>query len=113
MARRRSVYLSDETDEAIKASGLALPEIIRRGLVRPDLSYPPEPLAGDRGMHLDPRQIPTTLMQPAMEAGQPPAQLPVFREGVHPSACTHPRAARDPKSPSRCRCGALNLAVPR
>jgi hypothetical protein len=24
-----------------------------------------------RGMHLDPRQVPMTLMQPAMDAGQP------------------------------------------
>jgi hypothetical protein len=26
--------------------------------------------------------------------------------------CIHPRSARDPKNPSRCRCGALNLPVP-
>ena len=26
------------------------------------------------GMHLDPAQIPTTLMEPSMEAGQPPAR---------------------------------------
>lgn len=26
---------------------------------------------GSRGMHLDPRQVPTTLMQPAMDAGWP------------------------------------------
>lgn len=26
---------------------------------------------GSRGMHLDPRQVPMTLMQPAMDAGQP------------------------------------------
>jgi hypothetical protein len=26
---------------------------------------------GSRGMHLDPRQVPMTLMEPAMEAGQP------------------------------------------
>jgi hypothetical protein len=28
-------------------------------------------IEGSRGMHLDPRQVPTTLMQPAMDAGQP------------------------------------------
>jgi hypothetical protein len=28
---------------------------------------------GSRGMHLDPRQVPMTLMQPAMDAGQPVA----------------------------------------
>jgi hypothetical protein len=26
---------------------------------------------GRRGMHVDPRQIPVTLMQPAMDAGHP------------------------------------------
>ena len=25
-----------------------------------------------RGMHVNPAQIPTTLMEPSMEAGQPP-----------------------------------------
>lgn len=35
------------------------------------------PVAFRRGMHLDPRQIPTDLKQPSMDAGHPPE---VFRE---------------------------------
>jgi hypothetical protein len=32
-----------------------------------------EVVEGSRGMYLDPRQVPMTLMQPAMDAGQPVA----------------------------------------
>jgi len=32
----------------------------------------PPPLPA-RGMYLDPRQVPETLMRPAMDVGQPPA----------------------------------------
>ena len=32
MARKTSVYLTDEVEERVKASGLGLPELIRRGL---------------------------------------------------------------------------------
>lgn len=38
------------------------------GLVSMDVA-PPVPVR--RGMHLDPHQVPVTLMQPAMDAGQP------------------------------------------
>jgi hypothetical protein len=31
---------------------------------------------GSRGMHLDPQQVPMTLMQPAKDAGQPLAPTP-------------------------------------
>jgi len=40
-----------------------------RGLVSMDV--PPPLPAG--GMYLDPRQVPTDLKRPAMDAGQPPA----------------------------------------
>jgi hypothetical protein len=30
-------------------------------------------IEGSRGMYLDPRQVPMTLMQPSMDAGQPAA----------------------------------------
>jgi hypothetical protein len=50
----------------------------------------PSPVgSGSRGMYLDPRQVPMTLMQPAMDAGRPVAP---------PAAFTALTISCDPKS---------------
>ncbi len=46
-------------------------EAIRSGHGLVSLGVPP-PVPTRRGMYMDPRQVPATLMQPAMDAGQPP-----------------------------------------
>jgi hypothetical protein len=48
MSRRTSVWLNDELDEAVRASGKSLPDLIRAGLE----STAPHECAGDRLVRL-------------------------------------------------------------
>jgi hypothetical protein len=47
MSRRTSVWLNDEMDEAVRASGLSVPELIRRGLESIRLAGQDHECAGD------------------------------------------------------------------
>ena len=85
MGQRTSVYLSDELKAAVKASGVPLAELVRRGLgvAAPEPSLIPP---GSKGMYLDPRQIPTELKHPAMDAGQPASSVNCSHRGLRPGA---------------------------
>ena len=55
-----------------------MPEIgLPPGFVAPSAALAPAEVSeGSRGMYLDPRQVPVTLMQPTTDAGQPPPSVP-------------------------------------
>ena len=104
MGRRTSIYLSDELDEAWRASGVKLAELVRRGLaVDPPLSegtlrlvlaemLPPAAYATPVGTGIvalvdaPPADMPgTTHVLTAVEAYDEPAAEPCAG-GRHPSA---------------------------
>lgn len=60
--------MSDDQPKAADDGGLGRGRPVE--LVRP-ASEDSKVFEGSRGMHLDPRQVPMNLMQPAMDAGQP------------------------------------------
>jgi hypothetical protein len=52
MSRRTSVYLPDELDAAVRASGKSVPELIRAGLASLNPPTVPHDCAGDRLVRL-------------------------------------------------------------
>ncbi len=138
MGRRRNVYISEDDDRRLAALEAALPVVIQAGLsaLEHERLGPPVtrrvPLASPPG-----RSLSAGEQQAAMEEARRAAGCECTSGGtllhiaedcpVHgdewPSVfaaasltviapCIHPRSARDPKNPSRCRCGALNLPEP-
>jgi hypothetical protein len=131
VGKRTSVYLTPARQARVDALGVPLPDVLDAGLSALEHERPGPPVTRRETVTQWPKNPPPDLepfrfypdpMAPgrSLSAGEQQAAMgearrrPFVAESLTVTApgCAHPRSARDPKNPSRCRCGALNLPVP-
>jgi pyruvate dehydrogenase E2 component (dihydrolipoyllysine-residue acetyltransferase) len=101
MGQRTSVYLDDDLHAAVKASGVPLAELIRRGLgtTAPAQAQPPAPAAPAGPLALPPGEPCPASPAPDPDAGS--ASHPALASAASPCAPPAAQPSRDASASTR------------